>query len=348
MRENSFISNFKFLIRIVVFLLCVAIPFQYVGVLYQNAAGENKINAFTQSRFQDFYDLHENSLDMVFIGSSHSYCTFDPEIFDSTLGTSSFQMGTPLQHADTTYYSLQEIYRTQTPKVVVMELYWDVVDDDFEMKQANSFFEVLENPSLKAEYIKEVFPLGEKAKYFLLPLRFQQDYFAYEANELEKTIEEKYQVEKKKKQAQQGEEYYRSKGYVYCDMGMLPDEYNKTNQYRDLDGEKWEFSKKQKKYIKNIARLCEEKGSQLVLVTAPIANVSLDYIENYPSIHDKLADFAKDLEVPYIDYNWINLKDGFLSNQHFRDDAHLNHSGVEIVDQHFIGWLQENISYFQD
>ncbi|NLK37530.1 MAG: hypothetical protein GX299_05545 [Epulopiscium sp.] len=334
--------------RLIVFFLCVAVPAQYVGILYQKAAEQNKINAFTQKRFEDFYALPENSLDMVFIGSSHSYCTFDPEIFDKELGTSSFQMGTPLQHADTTYYLLREIYQTQTPKVVVMEAYWDVLDDDFEMKQANSFFEVLENPELKKEYIKKVFPMGEKMKYFLLPIRFQRDYFAYEANEMEKHLEETYGVHKKQKETQKGQEYYRSKGYVYCDMGMLPDEYDLTNQFKNLDGKKWSISKKQANYVRKIAQLCEEKGSKLVLVTAPVANVSMDYIKNYDKIHNHIEELSKELSVPYLDYNVINQQENLLSNENFRDDAHLNDSGVIIVDKHFISWLKEQSGFFSE
>lgn len=318
--------------------------FWYAGNRYQEAADKNVINAFTQKRFDDFYALPPNTLDMVFIGSSHSYCTFDPENFDEALGISSFQMGTPLQHPDTTYYSLREIYNTQTPKVVVMELYWGVLGDEFEMKQANSFFEVLQNESLKKEYIKEVFPLGEKVKYALLPIRFQQDYFAYEANEMGKAIEEKYQVKKKQGETQQGQEYYASKGYVYCDMLMLPGEYHETNQFKGLDGEAWKPVKEQLRYVEKIADLCSEKGSELVLVTAPVANVSMEYIENYEAIHQSVAAIAKRLEAPYIDYNMVNLEQGFLQNENFRDDAHLNDSGVKLVDRHFLNWLVENTS----
>ena len=35
-----------------------------------------------------------------------------------------------------------------------------------------------------------------------------------------------------------------------------------------------------------------------------------------------------------------------LTNENFRDDAHLNDSGVQIVDRHFINWLTENTSFF--
>ena len=156
MPENSFISNFKTILKLVIFLIIVGVAFNKIGAKYKAAADKNIINAFTQQRYNEFYEQEPNSIDMVFIGSSHSYCTFDPEIIDPILGTSSWQLGTPLQHYDTSYYVLKEVLNYQKPKKVVLELYWDILKDEFEMKQANTFFEVLKNQSLKDEYIKNV------------------------------------------------------------------------------------------------------------------------------------------------------------------------------------------------
>lgn len=342
MPENSFISNFKTILKLVVFLIIVGVAFNKIGAKYKAAADKNIINAFTQQRYNEFYEQEPNSIDMVFIGSSHSYCTFDPEIIDPILGTSSWQLGTPLQHYDTSYYVLKEVLNYQKPKKVVLELYWDILKDEFEMKQANTFFEVLKNQSLKDEYIKNVFPLNEKVKYNLFPIRYQQDYFAYEANEIQTKIEEKYGVEKKATPEIVGTEYYRSRGYTFCDVVMPENEYNETNQFKNFDGEDWEFNNVQKKYIKKIIELCEKEGIELYFVTAPIANVSMEYIENYDVVHNTVAEFAKEYGIPYIDYNIVNKETGMLQNENFRDDAHLNHSGVQIVDKYFAEWLRNN------
>lgn len=342
MQENSFISNSKTVIKLIAFLIIVGLVFYKTGLKYKSAGDKNVINAFTQQRYSEFYNQEPNTIDTVFIGSSHSYCTFDPEIIDTILGTNSWQMGTPLQHYDTSYYVLREVLNSQKPKTVVLELYWDVLKDEFEMKQANSFFEVLKNQSLKDEYIKKVFPINEKVKYKLLPIRYQQDYFAYESNEIQNKLEEKYGVHKKATPVVEGTEYYRSKGYTYCDVIMPENEYNETNQFKGYDGENWEFNKVQKKYIEKIIDLCKKEGINLYFVTAPVANVSMEYIENYDIIHNTVADFANKNNIPYIDYNIVNKETGMLTNENFRDDAHLNHSGVQIVDKHFAEWLRNN------
>lgn len=336
-------NNILCLIKILAVIIIVVPLFNYFGSLYKSAADKNVINAFTKQRFDDFYALEENSLDMVFLGSSHSYCTFDPEIIDSGLNLNSFQMGTPLQHPDTSYYELKEILKTQHPEYVVMEVYWDVLDDKFDLQQANSFFEVLKSEDIKNEYIKNVFPLADKVKYYLLPIRYQQSYFAYEGSQMEKEIENKYGVTKKQGEVQQGEEYYRSKGYVYSNQLMISTEYDTTNQFRNFDGKDFEINSTQRKYIEKIVKLCKDENIQLIFVTAPVANVSMSYIKNYDLVHNAVAAMAAENGVPYIDYNIENEKRDMLTNENFRDDAHLNHSGVEIVDYDFIQWFKENI-----
>lgn len=345
-RECSYISSFKLIAEILIFVLVFSVIYKKIENRYAEAASKNTINVWTRSRFDEFYALEEKSLDMVFIGSSHSYCTFDPENFDSVLGTSSWQLGTPQQHYDTSLYVLKEVYKTQRPKLVVLELYWDMMDEKFDMKQANSFFEAVNNEKIQADYVKNVFPLSEKVKYTLLPIRYQQDYFAYENNELEKKAEEKFGVHSREAAESNGTEYYLAKGYTYCDTVIPDSELDETNQFKGVDGSKWEADKTQLKYIEEFVSLCREYGSEVVFVTAPIANVSIDYIDNYENIHNTMADIADSMGVKYLDFNEVNMTEKLFELENFRDDAHLNDSGVKKADAYYVNWLRNNTETF--
>lgn len=134
---------------------------------------------------------------------------------------------------------------------------------------------------------------------------------------------------------------------MYCDYVMSESEYDKTNQYKNFDGHSWEMKPEKAAYLEKIAKLCEEKGIKLIFVTAPIAPVSMDYIKNYDEVHDKLSDLARNLNVPYIDYNEKNYNEKILTNEYFRDDAHLNDRGVKVIDGMFKDYLVEN-GYFQE
>ena len=344
-RERSFISNFKLMAEIIIFLAVFFAAYMFIEDKYAEAASKNSINVWTKSRYDEFYALEENTVDMVFIGSSHAYCTFDPENFDSVFGTLSWQLGTPLQNYDTSLFVLQEVYKTQSPKLVVLELYWDVMDDEFDMMQADSFFDAISDEEVTEEYIDTVFPLNEKVKYDIKPIRYQQDFFVYESSQLEKLAAEKLGVTKKTQETN-GTEYYLAKGYTYCDTVIPESEFDETNQYKGFDGADWEPNDKQVEYIMKFAELCREKGSEVVFVTAPIANVSLDWIENYDVLHEKMAAIADEAGVKYLDFNIVNRDEGLFAIENFRDDAHLNDSGVKVADAYFAGWLVNNTETF--
>lgn len=345
MQESSFTSNFKFFLKISVFLVLLIPGIIFIGKKYSYSSTENIINLYNQKRFEEFYSLDKDSLDMVFLGSSHSYCTFDPEVFDTNLGTSSFQLGMPLQNPNSTYYTLLEVLNYQSPKVVVMEVYFGVLQDDFELNQVKTLFQVLKNDNLKNEYIKN-FPLAENLMYNVNLFKYQLDYFSFKGNELKTRLKNKFSLTDRESEKQAGIEEYRSKGYTFCNYNMLKSEYDLTNQFKNFDGKDWIFSNVQQEYLQKIVNICNENGIELIFVTAPIANVSMQYIKNYDDIYNKIKNFADKNNIFYIDYNLENLQKNLLTNDNFRDDAHLNHSGVTIISNEFSKILKQN-DFFQ-
>ncbi len=159
-------------------LLIFVLVYSYIGSTFKQAADKNKTNPWDKSRFHDFYAMKKDSLDLLFIGSSHSYCTFDPEIIDQELNINSYQLGMPSQLPDASYYTLREALRSQSPKTVVMEVYWEILNLGFEMKQVDALFRVMKNNPLKWSMIAG-FPLKEIFVYGLNTIHYQQDFFAY-------------------------------------------------------------------------------------------------------------------------------------------------------------------------
>ncbi len=328
-------KNLKFIIKIIIIIIFLIPPIYFVSKVYNFANSQNLTNWYNQKRFEDFYALNDNTLNIAFLGSSHSYCTFDPAIFDEVLQTNSHQFGMPLQHIDMSYYTLREILNSQTPDVVVLELYFDMIDDDYVNEPVNDLIAVLQNEDLINEINKSVRPLGERSKQTLPFIKNQNAFLSYANKQLMSNLEQKGL--KKESLTFVGTEYYKGKGYVYADYNMLQSEYDETNQFKNFDGKDYKISKVQKDYIYKIGELATKNDIQLVLVTAPLANVSLEYIKNYDNIHNIFNDIATNLKVPYYDYNIIELG---LTNNHFRDDAHLNDSGVKIVSYDLINKLE--------
>lgn len=345
MQTNSYTSNSnrkRFVwIKLILFIILLSVVLHYIGNYFEDISNKNQSVTDYKKAWAEFYEIEPNTLDLIFIGSSHSYCSFDPEIIDGVLGTNSFNFGSPLQHADSSYYVLKEVLKYHKPEVVVFEIYWDMIDDEFELKQADTVISAIDNEEFEKDFVRNAFPLNELVKYLFKPVRYQQDVFNYWNKELKEKAEEKISLIEEEKVTSPGVSYHRSRGFIYSDIIIPESEFYETNQFVGFDGAKWEFDATQKSYIEKLVELSKDEGIEIIFVTAPIANVSMEYIENYQALHEKIANLANELNVPYRDYNVVNMEKNLFVNENFRDDAHLNYSGVEIFMEDFIEWYKQ-------
>ena len=117
-----------------------------------------------------FYkELPKNSIDIVFMGSSHSKTTFIPEIIDDILETDSIHVNTSGESIYQTIYEYQEVLRYQNPKVVVIEtfpIYAGLTQK--ELKPWNfSFFYSMPISLRKLTYSHNFFSDGDLLKFYL-------------------------------------------------------------------------------------------------------------------------------------------------------------------------------------
>lgn len=69
------------------------------------------------NKTEGFYALETNSLDVLFLGSSHSYYAFNPAILWKKTGAYSYVFAGECQPFSQTYYYLKQAIKTQTPQV---------------------------------------------------------------------------------------------------------------------------------------------------------------------------------------------------------------------------------------
>ena len=99
----------------IIFLIILVLSFQY----YEEKIFK-KFDAFVDYAY---YKIPKNSIDLLFIGSSHSYCTFNSRLFDHYLKCNSLNLGTNSQTFPATYSAILEVLKKQTPKVIVIEVF---------------------------------------------------------------------------------------------------------------------------------------------------------------------------------------------------------------------------------
>ncbi len=73
------------------------------------------------STWREYLQEPENSIDVLFLGSSYAYCDWNPGSMYAASGLTSYVMGGSEQTPALTYWYLKEALKTQHPSVVVME-----------------------------------------------------------------------------------------------------------------------------------------------------------------------------------------------------------------------------------
>jgi hypothetical protein len=141
--------------------------FLFTGILISIIQGSNTKNGNYWPYFYE--ELPENSMDIVFMGSSHSKTTFIPEIIDDILGTESIHVNTSGESIYQTIYEYQEVLLYQNPKVVIIETYPIYAGlTENELKPWNfSFFYSMPISLRKLIYSHNFFSDGDLLKFYL-------------------------------------------------------------------------------------------------------------------------------------------------------------------------------------
>ena len=72
-------------------------------------------------RWRTFYAVPQDTIDVVFLGTSHAYHSFNPEVIDEIIPIRSHSLGIPGDSIQTTYHEIQSILRRQQPKLILID-----------------------------------------------------------------------------------------------------------------------------------------------------------------------------------------------------------------------------------
>lgn len=88
---------------------------------------------------KSFYGLKENTLDVLTLGSSYSFCSIDPQYLYDQKHIRGFDLGSGNQSIMLSYFWLKEALRSQSPKALLLEadLCWKRVDTPYNMTEAD-------------------------------------------------------------------------------------------------------------------------------------------------------------------------------------------------------------------
>lgn len=259
-------------------------------------------NRILSDRLKGFYDEKENTIDIVFLGASQTHCSINPIVLWDEYKITSYDMSADQQDLATSYYYLKEVFKTQSPKLVVLEagqLNYDMgavsmhFSLDFMKPSCNKWIAIWER--VKPEDRKEL----------LIPM------IRYHTRWSELTEDDfKFFTEKR--------EHKFNGFWAYCVTSpLLPESDN---------GDKEPFMTDEylTKYLDAISELCAKKNVKLIFLKTPTAVGNL-----YKRNIEFISDYAIKNEITFLNYNFLGVEIGLDYETDMADIVHMNIYGAE-------------------
>jgi len=301
----------KNLIKVLAFLL-VGI-FLFVGI-YKVLSWKDTSGA-QSSVFSSIYATDDNLVDVLFLGSSHCYCTINNAILWDDYGLSTFDMAVSGQDMVSTYYCFKEALKTQKPKVVCVEMtYAGWYGYDVE---GNLFRNIL-NYSYSRNYYDAVTSLMDEDRQMDVLLKIPIIHTRYkELTEYDFTAQKVF-----------------NRGFSgsYSIGSSYRSDYDPKDDIVALkqDTEEW---------IYKIINLARENNIEICFFLSPFPPNEM-VSGNYRA----LAQLADQENIPFINflekYDELNID----CNTDYRDVTHMNNSGAEKITDYIGKYLVNNYS----
>lgn len=260
------------------------------------------------SRIQEISDF--KNIDILFLGSSHSYRGFDPRIFNKS-GFKTFNLGSSSQTPIQSYVLLERYINLLSPKYVVLE----VSPMSFNNDGVESSLDLIANSENDVLSLKMAFAINHVKTYNTLIFGYFRDFLNLNRDFTE--------------HIKKGNDTYISGGYVEKEVLY----YKQTKDV--LLKRNCQWNEKQLDAFFEIVELVKRKKATLILVQAPVTSKFYEF----SPCNEKFDSIMNDTGV-YYDFNkLLNLNDTVF----FYDRHHLNQRGVEVFNNEFIRIFNQDL-----
>lgn len=295
------------IIKAIAFMLIFCVLFSGATYILRN---KNEANIVLP-----FYNEPKNTLDVIFIGSSHLMCSVYPmELYDK-YGIASYVFASSAQLLPQSYYQLKEALRFQNPKMIVLDISSVIYDTKISTTEyAHVQIDNMSFSPVKYEAIWDLFDKDSRAEYIFNIIRFHSRW--KELGRIDFSPISSC-----------------TKG-AYVSTDCTPCQPNRTIS----PNEKYEIFPTAEKYLRMILDLCKEKQIEVLLFNAPA-------VEEHDSLPrcNAVNDIADEYGLEFIDLNLNADLISFDPATDYRDPWHCNAKGAmkvttylgDFIDTHY-------------
>lgn len=269
--------------------------------------------------WQHFYQMDNDSIDVIFFGSSHAHCTIDHGYLWDNYGMAGYTLSAGDQQLDSTCYFVKEALRIKKPQVIAVEMLGAVMGEfdntDTDIYRNSLGMKWSGNLAQYVNYLAESMELDNSRK-----------------NEILAKIPVIHSRYKELDRADFEDDIPFMVGYRGS-YEVVPLE----RPVEETGGENAGLSEEKQKTLQEIIDEAQKSGVGIVFFAAPFA-VSQDQQRGFEAVEE----FARTQGVPFINYNKLYDEIGIDFQADFRDDGHVNNYGAAKVTAHLASFLKDN------
>lgn len=300
------------------FLLCI-----FAGIV--NVLGKATLNRTTEGCIQlsDFYELEEDTVDVLFVGSSHVYYSINTCLLYDNYGMASYLLASPGQPVWISYYFLEEALKTQSPRLVVLDvctLYHKGSDVG-----ASSWPSLI---SMKPSLVKWKAICAVNQEEQLLDGIGAFFPFPYYHTRYAQLTRQDYENTK----------LVRYNGYK-PDFNVISQD--ELAEWADTDQQNFgkiePVSERTETYLRKLIELCQDKAISVLLVNSPYLNQT----EEKQQAYNYIGTIAREYGIPFIDSNFVEeIQIDFKKD--LLEASHLNYYGSVKYTDYLAQWIKRN------
>lgn len=297
------ISIGKIIFKVILFVMIFIMLFMRLTNIFER-------KDYNHIMLDGFYNLEENSQEVLFFGSSHVFRSINPNVLFDEYGIESYVLGTSEQPLQASYYLMVEALKTQSPEIVVVETFFVNLSEDLlqDPSKDSRIRHVTDPMRLSVNRFDAIETMTEH-KDSSLP--FHINFLEYH-NRWKELTQNDFTYRK-------GEVYAEHRGYFYREESNPVS----FNQFNIDDIEAVNIKPDSLEYLNKITLLAEDNRIDLILLSAPwMIN------EGSAAVQLSVENYAQENNLDYYDSIAKFDEYNFDLNTDFYDAGHLSNSGA--------------------
>lgn len=257
-------------------------------------------------QMKTFYELEEDTVDVLVLGSSHAFVNINPMVIWEESGIATYELCGSIAPLWNSYYYLKEALRTQSPGLVILEGFGltkeeAYADDSRIIKNVYG----IKSITNKLGALKASAPEDRWLEFGLEYIQYHNRYKSLGAVDYKPYLDD--------------EAYYASwKGFG---EGYAAYSFEKPQVVND--GTRIQLAKKQEEYYRKIIELCKQENIPLLIAVVPYVN----YDEGHMGIYNTAKDIAEEYGVDFCNFNEQYEEIGINWDTDFMDGDHMGYIG---------------------